>query len=274
MSTFVMGAVAYDPKVVTIWDGFQAWFERQGFAFDYVLYQNYERLVAALLGGHVHAAWNSPLAWLQAEAGAARRGRTARAIVMRDSDRDLTSVCVVRADGPLRRPEDLAGRRVGVGAGDSPQATIIPLGWLAERGIAVEAVRHDRLLGKHGDHIGGERDAARALLAGEVDAAWVLDANHLGFSTDGTWPSGAVRVVAQTGLYDHCNMTVLDGCPQEERFTELLLAMSYGDPEVRPLLDLEGLKAWKPGRTEGYAALAAACARFGTLRPFLAGLPA
>jgi hypothetical protein len=42
------------------------------------------------------------------------------------------------------------------------------------------------------------------------------------------------------------------------RFGELLLAMSYADATVRPLLDLEGLKAWRPGRTTGYTALAAA----------------
>ncbi len=31
--------------------------------------------------------------------------------------------------------------------------------------------------------------------------------------------------------------------------------MSYDDPAVRPLLDLEGLKAWRDGRTSGYAQL-------------------
>jgi len=43
-----------------------------------------------------------------------------------------------------------------------------------------------------------------------------------------------------------------------ERFRELLLGMSYDDPEVRPLLDLEGLRAWRPGRTHGYRPLEAA----------------
>ena len=33
------------------------------------------------------------------------------------------------------------------------------------------------------------------------------------------------------------------------------MGMSYDDPEVRPLLDLEGLKAWRPGRVNGYRAL-------------------
>jgi hypothetical protein len=31
--------------------------------------------------------------------------------------------------------------------------------------------------------------------------------------------------------------------------------MSYDDPEVRPLLDLEGLKEWRVGRIELYAPL-------------------
>ena len=35
-----------------------------------------------------------------------------------------------------------------------------------------------------------------------------------------------------------------------ERFVELLLGMSYDDPAVRPLLELEGLKEWRPGRTQ------------------------
>ena len=35
--SLIMGAVAYAPKVVTIWEGFKAWFAQQGFAFDYVL---------------------------------------------------------------------------------------------------------------------------------------------------------------------------------------------------------------------------------------------
>jgi hypothetical protein len=47
------------------------------------------------------------------------------------------------------------------------------------------------------------------------------------------------------------------------RFNELLLGMSYGDAEVRPLLDLEGLKAWEEGRTSGYGLLDAAVSETG-----------
>jgi len=274
----VLGAVAYDPKVVTIWDGFQRWFAKRGFDLDYVLYSNYERLVEGLLAGHFHVAWNSPLAWLEAVRAARAAGRKAEAIAMRDSDCDLTSVIVVRADSPIREVDDLRGKTVAVGASDSPQATLIPLLYLCEQGLAPDrdfrVRRFDVLVGKHGDHIGGERDAAKSLVAGEADAACMIDVNHLVFSREGTLPAGGTRILARTPNYDHCNFTVLDDAPRGPvaRFRELLLAMSHDDPEVRPLLDLEGLKHWKPGRVEKYALLERAIDRFGTIDGFLASI--
>jgi phosphonate transport system substrate-binding protein len=280
MKTILLGAVAYDPKVVTIWEGFRAYFGERGLDFDAVLYTNYERQVAAHLRGDVHVAWNSPLAWLQTERAAAKRGRRAEAILMRDTDCDLTSVVVVKNDSPIRSIADLKGKKIGVGAADSPQATLLPLWHLAKNGLdpekEAEVVRHDVLVGKHGDHVGGERVACEALVAGKVDAACIIDGNHLAFGKDGTLPPGSTRVLAQTGAYDHCNFTILDDAPKElvAKFHELLMAMRYDDPVVRPLMDLEGLKAWKPGRTSGYADLAAAIDRFGTIEPFLAELAA
>jgi len=132
------------------------------------------------------------------------------------------------------------------------------------------------LVGKHGDHIGGERDAARALIEGKVDAACMIDGNHLLFTREGTVPAGKTRVLLQTESYDHCNFTVFEkGSPASmERFTRLLLEMNYEDPVVRPLMDLEGLKEWRPARLTGYRLLEKAVARFGTLDRWLAEIPA
>ncbi len=40
-----------------------------------------------------------------------------------------------------------------------------------------------------------------------------------------------------------------------DRFVSLLMAMRWDDPQVRPLLELEGLREWRAGRTSGYALL-------------------
>ena len=53
---------------------------------------------------------------------------------MRDTDCDLTSVIVVRSDADIKTVADLRGKRVGVGAIDSPQATLIPLNSSARSG--------------------------------------------------------------------------------------------------------------------------------------------
>ena len=257
----MMGAVAYAPKVVTIWEGFKAYFRRHDFEFDYVLYSNYERQVEAQFDGSIAIAWNSPLAWVRADRMARARGQTAPAVVMRDTDCDLTSVLVVRQDAAVQAGallDGLRGKVIGFGAIDSPQAHLIPLDHLRQNGMVAgrdfTARRFDVLGGKHGDHIGGERDAAVALMAGEIDAAWMIDGNHMAFSREGLLPASATRIVARTGLYDHCNFTVSPGAPEAQiaRFTELLLAMRWEDPQVRPLLELEGLKTWLPGRTSGY----------------------
>ncbi len=118
---------------------------------------------------------------------------------------------------------------------------------------------------KHGDHVGGERDAVNALVVGEVDAACVIDGNQLLFAKEGTIEPDAVRILTQTSLYDHCTMTVLVDIDQSivDRFVELLLSMSFDDPEVRPLLQLEGLRQWRPGRTTGYTQLESAVDRLG-----------
>lgn len=257
----MLAAVAYDPKVVTIWEGFRAWLRGRDFDLDFVLYSNYERQVEDLLASRVDVAWNSPLAWVRARRVAAVRGESVRATAMRDTDRDLTTAIVVRADSPIESLADVRDRVLGVGALDSPQATLLPLslvrtaGLDPERDLKVE--RFDVGVGLHGDHIGGERSTAVALRAGTLDAACVLDSNLLLFAREGTLPSGSVRVIGQTAPFDHCTMTAGPGADSSlvDRFTELLLSMSYSDPEARPLLDLEGLTAWLPGRVTGYAAL-------------------
>src|ERR1700723_210132 len=260
-----IGAVAYDPKVVTIWEGFKEYFAKHEAEIDYVLYSTYDAQVDANLSGAVEVAWNSPLAWVKSQI--VSRG-ACRAIAMRDSDRDLTTKIIARANSTLSTLADLKGKTLAVGASDSPQATLIPLGMVAESGVDprrdCRVIYHNVMVGKHGDHVGGERDAAKELAAGTADAACVLDANYAVFINEGTLDPGTTRVLATTPPFDHCNFTVRADRPDAriQPFLDTLLAMSFQDPKVRVLMELEGLKQWLPARPTGYAQLEKAVHRF------------
>jgi len=260
-----IGAVAYNPKVVTIWEGFRDYFENQGVKIDYVLYSNYETQVDALLNNIIDVAWNSPLAWVRSQL--VTRGRCC-ALAMRDTDRDLTTLFLVRRNSGVASLKDLKGKTIAVGASDSPQATLIPLAMLAEAGIEpgqdCRVVYNNVMVGKHGDHIGGERDAARALAEGRVDAACVLDGNFSNFVNEGTLDAATTAVLAKTAPYDHCNFTALakGSDARRRKFVDGLLGMSFDDPSVHGLMEMEGLKRWLPGRTSGYSQLEHAVERF------------
>src|SRR5271169_3579987 len=88
-----VGAVAYDPKAVTIWELIRDLFRKRPHAVDYVLFSSYEALVDALFAGHVDIAWNTPVAWVKCK----RRSKgEAVALAMRDTDQGFTSKLVAR----------------------------------------------------------------------------------------------------------------------------------------------------------------------------------
>jgi phosphonate transport system substrate-binding protein len=260
----VVGAVLYDPKVSVIWEIIRDFFEAHGCPMDAVFYTNYEMQVDALLNGHVDVAWNSPLAWIDAQR---RSGGRCRAIAMRDTDRDRVSHLIARRDGPVARLEDLRGRTVALGAGDSPQATLIPLGLLQRHGLEpgrdVQVRRFDVLVGKHGDHVGGERDAFGALASGEAAASAMLDLNWDAWTQDGTVDPEQYRILATTDRFDHCVFAVREDFPAdvERGWLDVLFSMTYDNPDHRRMMDLEGLKAWLPGRTSGFGPLTEAVER-------------
>ena len=267
---FVLGAVADDLKVVTIWEGFKTWVAGQGFPFDYVLFSNYERQANAQMAGLVvrHVGLAARLGAAPAPRG--RRGTHDGAVAMRDTDQGSAAPwCWCGTESDLQEPARLAGRTVATGAIDSPAATLLPLAHLAVLGLGpgrdFAVRRFDVMGGSTATTSVVSAMPSQALMAGEADAACAIDGHQLVFAKEGMVPAGAVRVLARTEPYDHCTMTVLDDVPPAtvERFVALLRAMSYDDPAVRPLLQLEGLKEWRPGRTEGYAQLEAAVDRLG-----------
>lgn len=260
--TILVGAVLYDPKVSVIWDIIRDFFEENDCPTDVVFYTNYELQVKALKEGHIDIAWNSPLAWVDLER---QVGGKCRAIAMRDTDRDRVSHVIVKRDSGIGSIADLRGKTVAVGAKDSPQAKLIPIGLLQRSGLRpgvdFQVQRFDVLVGKHGDHIGGELHAFQCLEAGDADASTLLDLNWERWTSDGTIAADKYRILATTDKFDHCVFAVRDDFDKadEDRWLEVLFSMSYGNPQHREMMDMEGLKEWKPGRTTGFGPLKEAC---------------
>ena len=130
--TILLGAVAYDPKVVTIWEGIREHFQEQGVPMDFALFSNYERQVEELLKGHIDIAWNTPLAHVRVRA---RTSDASLSLGMRDSDRDFRAKVIVRRDRDIKSVKDIEGKTLAVGSADSTQARILPLYFLAKEGI-------------------------------------------------------------------------------------------------------------------------------------------
>jgi ABC-type phosphate/phosphonate transport system substrate-binding protein len=180
---------------------------------------------------------------------------------MRDSDRDRLTYVLARRESSIVTIADLRGKTLATGAKDSPQATLLPLHLLRQHGLLPSTDftlrRFDVMVGKHGDHIGGELEALKSLQQGQSDACTVLDRNWERWQADGTADTQRLAVLASTDHFDHCNFTCLASFPLEEelRWKDVLFRMVYENPAHREMMDLEGLKAWLPGRTTGYVDL-------------------
>src|SRR3954452_1822751 len=100
-----LGAVAYDPKVVTIWEGMRSYFREEAkLDIEIVLFLSYEAQVESLLASRIDIAWNTNLAYLQSEAWS--EGRTTP-LAMRDTDLGWTTKIIAPRGGAVKSLSDL-----------------------------------------------------------------------------------------------------------------------------------------------------------------------
>lgn len=258
--TILLGAVAYDPKVVTIWEGIREHFRAEGVKMDFALFSNYERQVETLLKGHIDLAWNTPLAHVRVQR---RTEGKSTSLGMRDSDRDFKAKIIVRKDAKIASLKDIEGKVLAVGSRDSTQARILPLHFLHAEGVNVDKAKllaFDTDLGKHGDTGTSELDVLKALHDGRAQAGAVGDLIWTLEQAAGRVDSSKIEVLYSTPGFDHC---MFDAHPAADRgkleaFRRGLFAMKWEVPEHRRLLELEGLKEWMEPREEGYDSLRAA----------------
>jgi phosphonate transport system substrate-binding protein len=263
----VIAAVAYDPRVVTVWEGMCDHLTSVGVPTDYVLYRSYEAQVEALFARKVDVAWNTNLAYVRSQA---RAGGRCRALAMRDTDLDWRSILIARP-GALSSVEGLRDKTLALGSRDSGHAHILPVHFLRQLGLAAgrdyRPLRFDLDVGKHGDTGASEVAVLEAVLDGRAEAGVVGEPFWARALASGQVPRGGAEAVWTSPPFHHCMFTALPDfdVARGEELTSALFAMSYDDPRHRPILDAEGLKQWLPPRTDGYGSLVEAAGELGLL---------
>ena len=177
--TIWVGAVAYDPKVVGIWEGMRRYFHEEAHL------ARRGRAVSELRGAgrrpprlcpasRCRASTSdgirtSPI--IQADAWSDHR---CRPIAMRDTDLGWMTKIVAVTGGPVATLADLKNRTLALGSRDSGHAAILPVYFLEREGLAegkdYRTLRFNSDVGKHGDTGTSEADVVRAVLDGRADA--------------------------------------------------------------------------------------------------------
>ena len=273
--TIWVGAVAYDPKVVGIWEGMRRYFHEEAhLPVEVVLFQSYEAQVAALLAlpgegmPRIDIGWNTNLAYIQADAWSDRR---CRPIAMRDTDVGWMTKIVAVTGGPVAKLADLKNRTLALGSRDSGHAAILPVYFLQRGGLAegkeYRTLRFNTDLGKHGDTGTSESEVIRAVLDGRADAGAIGSPFWNAVRGEHLVPEGALTEIWTSPPFNHCMFTArsdLDPSLQQQ-FAKALFAMSFDNPAHRPVLEAEGLRQWLAPQLDAYAELREASAQQGFL---------
>jgi phosphonate transport system substrate-binding protein len=271
-----VGAVAYDPKVVSIWEGMRRYFHDEAhLPVEVVLFQSYEAQVAALLAEpgdplpRIDIGWNTNLAFIQADAWSNRK---CRPIAMRDTDLGWMTKIVAATGGPVAKLADVKGRTLALGSRDSGHAAILPVHFLEREGFIegkdYKSLRFNTDLGKHGDTGTSESDVVRAVLDGRAEAGAVGSPFWNAVRNERLAPEGALTEIWTSPPFNHCMFTArIDLDPAlEQAFAEALFAMSFDNPVHRPVLEAEGLRQWIAPQLDAYASLRDASSQQGFLK--------
>jgi phosphonate transport system substrate-binding protein len=274
--TIWVGAVAYDPKVVSIWEGMRRYFHEEAhLSVEVVLFQSYEAQVAALLAlpgdpvPRIDIGWNTNLAYIQADAWSDHR---CRPIAMRDTDVGWTTKIVAVTGGPVATMADLRRRTLALGSRDSGHAAILPVYFLQREGLVegndYQTLRFNTDLGKHGDTGTSESEVIRAVLDGRADAGAIGSPFWSAVRAERLVPEGALTEIWTSRPFNHCMFTARSDLDPslEQQFAKALFGMSFDNPTHRPVLEAEGLRQWMAPQLEAYAELRQASAQQGFLK--------
>ena len=252
-----IGAVAYSPAAVTIFEDIRRYFDRNGQPVDYVLYSNYDALVDALQKKQVDIAWNTPLAHAKYHRKA---GNASQALVMRDVDCNFRSVLVARADASIRTPADLKGKTLILGSWQAAEATVLPLHFLKHQGQSLAGVKVQSLDGQvdlRGNPCSGEVHVLKAIRENRGQAGVIGERLWKHLSQQQPDQVSGLRAIWVSPAFSHCVFTASKDFDRglAARFSRLMLAMDPNSPMTAEAMRLEGTRKWVAGSQEGFQEL-------------------
>ena len=251
-----IGAVAYSPSTVTVFQGLTRYLNSNGLAADYVLYSSYDALVDALDREEIEIAWNTPLAHARYHV---KRGCSSQTLVMRDVDFNVHSVVVARTDAGIRSLADLAGRRLILGSSQAAEATVLPLHFLRKVGVDLDQIRMvslEREVDNEGNPCASPQHVLQALRDGRGDAGIITEDLWQGIKSESI-ASNSLQCIWTSPGFSHCVFTASKSFDKAlgAQFTKLMTKMKPDDPATRDVMGMEGTKKWLPGSSEGFEAL-------------------
>jgi ABC-type phosphate/phosphonate transport system substrate-binding protein len=248
--------VAYGPDSVTIWRGIRHYFNKNGMPIDYVLYSHYDALTKALLEGQVDIAWNSPLAHGKFHQLAGE----SQTLVMRDADCNYRCQLIVRKDAGIDSLGDLAGKAMIYGSCDSAEATVLPVYFLKQEGVAFDKIKilslHKEVDAK-GSPCSSEYHVLKALQDGRGAAGIISEGLWNQLCKEKPEQVAAFKPLWKSPAFSHCVFTARKDFDKETgaKFKKLMLAMDLRDPLTGEILRLEHCTKWVEGSQEGYGYL-------------------
>jgi ABC-type phosphate/phosphonate transport system substrate-binding protein len=252
-----IGAVAYAPSAVTVFDNLRRYFAKTDLPVDYVLYSNYDALVDALRKGHVDVAWNTPLAHARYHLLSDCQSQT---LVMRDVDCNFRCRLLVRKESGIKTPTDLQGKTLALGSREAAEATVLPLHYLKSEGAQLDKVKFlylDEELDLRGNPCSSPLHVLKALRAGRAEAGIVGERLWDDLVARKAPEALGLLAVWTSPSFSHCVFTAAKDFDKTRaaRFTQLMLAMNGKDECTAEILRLEAASKWVASSPDGFETL-------------------
>jgi phosphonate transport system substrate-binding protein len=194
----------------------------------------YDQTVSELCSGRLTAAYLGPLTYIRAHAACDTEPVARLNTGGRETYR---SYILVRADSPIREITDLRGKRMAFGSALSTSSHLVPRAILVEAGMDLQKDVICSYLEHH-------EEAARAVVAGEVDACGVRDIVGDRFLTKG------LRLLVQSDPIPNFPIAVAPGVGDDLRqtLTHVLVDLPREDPAKAAIM-----AGWDRELADGFA---------------------